>query len=115
MSADDMTHSHRQSGIAFPIPATKVRYIKLGVGNAWFADCKLHDRMEFGHKAVPHDVARLRDKDAIAAIYRSQGRTAGKATGYLREQQVLEEVHWVQPNSTLVYRLENLEGIADVG
>jgi hypothetical protein len=73
------------SNTQFPITASKVRYIKLGVGNAWFEDCKRHVRMEFGHKAVPHDVATAGDKDAIAAMYRQEGRTSGKATGYARE------------------------------
>lgn len=69
----------------FPITASKVRYIKLGVGNAWFEDCQRYDRMEFGHKAVSHEVATAGVKDAIAAIYREKGHSAGKATGYARE------------------------------
>ncbi len=70
---------------ATKIAPSKVRYIKLGTGNAWFEDCRANNRLELGHRAIPHDLAMTRDKNAVAALYLSDERTAAKATNYARE------------------------------
>lgn len=71
--------------MGFPIAPNGARYIKLGYGNAWFESCKANDRVELGHALVPHAVALSGDREAVAAIYRTEGRTPGKATSFARE------------------------------
>lgn len=69
---------------SFPITPSTVRYIKLGVGNQWFESCKRNNRLEFGHHDVPHAVAMMGDRKAIAKIYVDMGRTPGKGADYAR-------------------------------
>lgn len=78
VTADDTTQR-------FPIAPAVVRYIKLGTNNAWFDSCRRHDRLAFGHRAIPHETAMLKDRAAIAAAYLADGRTPSKASDYARE------------------------------
>lgn len=71
--------------MSFPIAPTGARYIKLGYGNAWFESCKANDRVELGHALIPHETALSGSREDVAAIYRGEGRTPGKATSFARE------------------------------
>ena len=69
----------------FPIAATTARYIKLGTNNAWFSGAKANKRIEFGHSAVPHEMASRGNRAEIAAFYREHDRTKAKASDFARE------------------------------
>lgn len=67
------------------ISPTTVRYIKLGPANGWFKSAIANNRIEFGHREVPHELALAGDAEAISALHLAKGRTAGKANDYARE------------------------------
>jgi len=64
---------------------TAVRYIKLGPSGAWLPRCIEEGIIEFGHGAVPHEVAAEATRAELAQMFFEEGRTASKATDFARE------------------------------
>ena len=72
-----------------PLPKIKpveVRYIKLGPGNRWASLSIANNRIPFGHKEVPHELAEAGDWEAAKArLSGSDARSPAKATDFVRE------------------------------
>jgi hypothetical protein len=68
-----------------PIAPAAVRYIKLGPGGGFFERCVEDGILEFGHSAVPHELALTLDRDAIEARLVGEGRSPAKAKDFSRE------------------------------
>lgn len=69
-----------------PISPSAVRFIKLGPANRWFESSRANNRLEFGHNAVPHDVALAGQWETVKRYYvEKQRRTPGKAADFVRE------------------------------
>lgn len=68
------------------IKPIEVRYIKLGPGNAWARSSIASNRIPFGHKEVPHELADAGDWGAAKALLSGpDGRSPAKATDFVRE------------------------------
>ena len=75
-----------------PIAPTTVRYIKLGPGGAWAAECFASGEIRFGYASERHDLAERGDWEGMVAHYVSQGKSVGKARDATREFKAFYEL-----------------------
>jgi hypothetical protein len=69
-----------------PIAPTEIRYIKLGAGGGWAAECLERSEIAFGYPLVPHDLCLTGDWDAVARrVMETEGRRRGPANDAARE------------------------------
>ncbi|MBX3521587.1 MAG: hypothetical protein KF807_00115 [Xanthobacteraceae bacterium] len=80
-----------------PIKPTDVRYIKLGKGGSWAHDCFENSRVDFGHRAISHELGLKGSREEIIAFLVAQGRDKTTAANHARE--VLE--FYRQPETCL--------------
>lgn len=69
-----------------PIAPTEIRYIKLGAGGSWAAECLARGEIAFGYPLMPHDLCLSGDWDAVARqLIETDGRGRGAASDAVRE------------------------------
>lgn len=74
-----------------PISAPAMRYIKLGEGGGFAAECLQAGELGLAFEMVPHDLCTSGDWDAVKAIFRADSRTPGTASGFVRELRAFYE------------------------
>lgn len=77
-----------------PVAPKAVRYVKLGEGGAWEADCFSRGtlRMGFGSDSeLGFALCQARDWDGFAAMWRAEGRTPAVATRFANETRLFAE------------------------
>jgi len=67
-----------------PIHPDQVRYIKLGPANAWFTACRAQNRIEFGYRDIPHELAECRDWRGVEARFLQTGVSPRKVRDFTR-------------------------------
>lgn len=75
-----------------PIAPTTVRYIKLGPGGAWAAECFASGEMRFGYAHERHDLAARRDWEGMVADYVTRAKISSKARDATREFKAFYEL-----------------------
>jgi len=68
-----------------PIAPTAIRYVRLGVGGAWFDRCLTESVVELGHEALPHQLAMTGDWDAVRSHYAQTVAKPQVVSNYVRE------------------------------
>lgn len=78
------------------IAPAMVRYIKLGPGGRWFANCRAQNRLEFGYPDVERELMAAGDWEAVRAYFlNTRGVKPGKARDFTRE---IREFHTAGPD-----------------
>jgi hypothetical protein len=67
------------------VTAKIARYIKLGGGGGWEAQCLKEGTMRLGYYEVPHELGLKRDKEAIKNIYKDTAGSVGSASDHARQ------------------------------
>jgi hypothetical protein len=67
------------------VTAKIARYIKLGIGGEWEAQCLREGTLRLRYYDVPHELGLAGDKEAIKQIYKDKGKDKGTASNFAHQ------------------------------